>query len=1596
MNLLPKVYGIIFFILASCSVGICQPVANFSGTPVNGCAPLVVSFTDLSTGSPTSWQWDLGNTTLSTQQNPTTTYFNPGTYTITLIASNASGSNTITKTQYITVHSQPNVNFLGSPLSGCFPLPVQFTDLSTAGSGTISSRQWDFGDGIFSSLISPPHTYTSAGNFNVSLRIVNSMGCFKTLTKPQYILINAGVHADFTNSVSGSCNPPATINFQNLSTGTGLLNYLWNFGDGTTSTIPNPSHIYNSAGSYTVSLIAVSPIGCTDTITKVNSVVIGSVHASFTSLDTVCGGSPVFFTNTSIPTPISAVWDFGDGTTSTLMNPVKSYASPGTYQVKLSSNFGTCSDSSYKPERVLASPTANFTATPLSSCKPPLTVHFTNQSINGVSYNWDFGDGGNSTLPNPMHTYISSGNFTVTLIITSSLGCTDTLRRTNYINIQGPQGAINNLPDSGCAPFSHSFSATINSIDPVTNYLWDFGDGTTSTAVNPTHIFGAGIFNIRLIIKTAGGCSDTINVFPGISAGVKPVPNFSATPTAACARTPINFLDLSTGNVTGWLWRFGDGSTSTDQNPMHQYQDTGYFDVQLIVWNNGCKDSIKFVRYIHIKPPIAIYSYTSNCINPKQRIFTDQSIGADEWHWDFGDGNTSTVQNPIHIYADTGSYVVTLRVVNDSTGCDFTTMKTVKVLYEKANFISSDTSICKYHAAIFTATGNNSLNVASYEWTFGDGTAGISSPVSHIYMQAGLFDIRLIVTDTYGCKDTLVKPAYLRVSGPTSNFGSAIPGTCLNSSITFNDSSITDGLHPIVKWIWNFGDGIIDTLTSPPFQHTYASSGLYSVSLSVTDNNGCIDTIQRPAYILISTPVANFSSADTMVCPNRQITFTNLSTGPLLTYTWHFGDGTTSTAANPVHLYPSDGIYTVRLFIADQFGCTDSITKLNYIRILTPHADFTMSDSVTTCAPLVVNFTNTSSNYVSVLWDFGDSTFTQLNNPSHFYSYSGNYTVRLTISGPGNCTDVKEKHITVRGPRGTFTYGPSNGCSPLQIHMMASTQDRLSFIWDFSDGTTISSTDSIVTHTYVRLGNYLPKMILVDSAGCQVPITGVDTIKVRGVTSKFGFLSHALCDSGYMAFTDSSVSNDNISSYAWNFGDGSVSSLQNPIHHYSSTGLYYPRLVVVTQSGCRDTSQTPVPVKVVSTPRANVVHTPDGCVPLSVTFNGTLLIPDTSAISWNWSFGNGNSSAIQNPSAQNYTVAAAYPVQMIAQNSSGCKDTVNTVVNAFGVPVVSAGVDTMICKGVGVTLNASGALNYTWTPAAGLSCTNCASPIATPDSITNYVVTGTILHGCNSKDTVQVRVKYPFAMNNSKGDTLCTGGSVRLFASGAFAYTWSPSTGLNSTNSSTPLASPSVSTVYRVIGTDDHGCFKDTGYVPVKIYPFPTVEAGPDKTINAGQSVELIPALSADVSNVLWTPAAGIITTNSHSIIVKPRETTQYTITVKNAGGCTAKDKVTVFVICNGANVFIPNTFSPNGDGINDIFYPRGTGLFSIKAMRVFNRWGEMVFEKTSFLPNDPSSGWNGIFKGVKLTPDVFVYTLDIICDNSSILSFKGNITLLQ
>ncbi|MBA2562610.1 MAG: PKD domain-containing protein, partial [Chitinophagaceae bacterium] len=777
----------------------------------------------------------------------------------------------------------------------------------------------------------------------------------------------------------------------------------------------------------------------------------------------------------------------------------------------------------------------------------------------------------------------------------------------------------------------------------------------------------------------------------------------------------------------------------------------------------------------------------------------------------------------------------------------------------------------------------------------------------------------------------------------------------------------------------------------------YTQPGIYTVTLTTVDGNGCTDSLVKPFYIVITKPIADFNTKDTSSCPSKLVQFTNLSLGNSLMYSWDFGDNTTSDDINPAHAYAATGTYTITLKITDQYGCIDSVSKQNYIRISLPEANFSLSDSVSDCPPFVVTFTDLSVNYTNLSWEFGDGNTSTEKTPQHTYNLPGIYKVKLTATGPGGCFDEIFATIIVNGPTGVLKYNQITGCNTLQTNFNATSKNNIIFTWDFNDGVTITTKDSILSHVYTNPGFYVPKLILEDDKGCKVPITGTDTIKVYEVKPGFTASPTTVCDAGSVAFIDSTTSNDIISGYSWDFGDGTTSTEQNPLHVYTAPGSYNVRMIVNTQSGCLDTADYPAYIRVIASPGINILASAEACEFADVIFKGNLLQPDTSSLTWEWDFGNGQISSQQNPTQQ-YTTSGAYTVNVIATNSIGCKDTASHSIFINPLPQTNAGNDAFLCLGTPLQLQASGANTYQWlVPSDNLSCTSCAAPVTTtPDNIT-YVVKGISLAGCEKSDSVNIRVYKPFTVAvNPLADSICTGQQIQLNAFGAENYIWSPDATLSGSTISNPFASPDVNTVYKIIGFDSANCFKDSAFIPVSVFPYPTVELGIDQTIKVGSSIALSSQYSNDVIKWLWTPATGLSCTTCPAPVAKPDATTTYTLQVENNGGCSVTDNVTIIVICNNENVFIPNTFSPNGDGANDVFYVRGSGLFTIKNLRILNRWGEVVFEKTNANPNDISQGWNGTYKGKMLLPDVFVYVVDVVCNNNSTLTYSGNVTLIR
>ena len=1578
-----------------------QPTADFTASPLSGCAPLVVNFTDNSTGNPTSWNWNLGNGTNSSLKNPSTTYLNPGVYTVTLTVDNPSGSNTITKTEYIKVYGKPNVSFTVNDSADCVPFTCRFTDLSTTSLGAITSWQWNFDDGTNSTVQNPSHLFLRTRNYNISLKVTNTGGCFNVLNKLAYIKASDPLTLSFSFSQPVMCRPPETINFTNETHGPGVLNYRWSFGDGSTSATLSPSHTYTNGGTYSIKLFAENNLGCSDTLIYNDTLTIRNNQTVINGPDTVCIRKMISLTNASTPVPLTSRWLFDDNTTGFGVTIAKTWTTAGNHTVKLVTNFGACSDSIIKRISVLAPPTANFTSADTFSCSAPFTVQFTDASAGAIYWNWDFGDSTTAILKNPSHTYLNAGEYVVSLSVKNAPGCEHTFTKYRFIRVTPPTVNFDTKEGGGCIPYNFRPYPDITTIDGVASYLWDFGNGHTSTDRFPMEIYtDSGTYNVRLVVTTNDGCTESLTIDSAVRTGNRPHVDFNYSANEVCPRVDLQFTDLS-APVDKWKWQFGDGNSSLEKNPVHQYLDSGLLSVKLIAWNNGCPDSIMKPNIIRVLPGLSRFRPVFNCINKKEVYFKDSSITPETWLWDFGDGVTSTEQNPTHVFENYRNYLV--KLTTTSGPCTNTDSVKVHIINETADFIAQKTTVCRTQRLIFFT--NYKDNIAKYVWDFGDGiidsilvndTTSASDSTLHSYELPGDYTVSLTITDLNGCSSSLTKPNLIHVSNPHAAFSLSTAAGCTNKTVNFIDSSS----GTIARRYWSFGDGStrVYTAASPLLvPHTYTATGQYYPTLVITDSAGCIDSAFYTDPIGIYQPIADFNTPNYATCTNDSVKFQNASLGEQLVYYWSFGDGTYSDDSAAVKQYLAEGNFTPKLVVTDEFGCKDSLSRTDYINVKTVRASFSASDTVGLCVPFRVDFINTSVNATSSWWDFGDGGYSSYSDPLYYYSSPGTFYAKLTAKRSNNCISTDSVRLRINAPSGTLQYNSQSGCAPLTVHFNVITNDSVSFIWDFNDGTSFVSNNAVVDYTYYLPGNFVPLVVLKDSLGCAVPIYSTDTISLYNTIVNFGAVDTAMCNGDAVQFTDSSFSGSPVISRRWNFGDGSSSTEINPLHNYAAPGNYPVKLIITTRYGCQDSLVKNNYVNVYRKPEISISgNNASYCGPSVINFNGNQINNDSGNIHWEWDFGNGNISSQQNPPAQSYSDSGNYHVQLTASYNEGCADTAVTNISIKPLPNILAGNDMTVCTGSMVQLHATGANHYTWQPGAILSCTNCNSPLMTAQNDTYLYVTGRNNEGCEKTDSIFISVKKPFKLTVTNDTSICSGKNTRINISGAEKYSWTPSAGLSNPTVSDPIASPSATTTYKVVGTDTLNCFKDSATVTIQVYDQPNVNAGSDINLLVNNAVIIAPLYTGDISRYQWTPATGLNCADCPTPTASPKLNTTYKVEVINTGGCKATDEITIFVKCDNNVISMPTAFSPNDDGKNDRFYPLGSSSIRISSFKIFNRLGQMIFINGNFHVDDKSGGWDGRYKGEELPAGTYIYTIEFVCGNNEVSVVNGYVVLVR
>ncbi|GEM_PF-859982 len=1411
------------------------PVADFTFSVA--CNGQPVNFSDSSTGNIVQWQWDFGDGNSSNLQNPVHVYQSGGTYFVSLTVT-AGGGCSDTFSDSIIINENPSAGFIHST-SLCSLSPIQYTDTSIAPSGgSIAAWKWSFGNGDTSVLQNPVYNYPASGNFTVQLIAYSNTGCSDTAS--QNLNIVTGAHADFT--VTGTCAGELT-QFNNSSTG--ATSYLWDFGDSNISNLVNPTHNYPGLPfTYTVKLIAVNANMCNDTIEKEIRISEKAQPSFLYAPNTICAGFPVLFDNTSTIAPgdsiIQISWDFGDASPVAFGSNVQHvYAPAGSYPLQLMVKTKTDCDT-------VIMQTINVVACPPNPCPvgsvqlpdsvcPNTPVQIINNTILSYSQSWDFCAGDFNNVPSA-----------------TEVGTYDSLngaRGMDFVNEGGNW---------------YAFVVVINFPDHLL-LRFDFGNSPENIPPPPVMITPSLPLDFPWDIKFIKDLNSWYAFVANADGNLYKLKFDSITHITPAAEQYSGMGVTYPGGVTAVM-------------------DTSGFKVLAAYYNENVIGIFDFGKFLSNSTP-AFSTFPSPL--PNVPVSIDAARECDQWYGlitynstgviskiDFGSVISSNIISSGPLITSQSGGLRKIKLVNDggewfafSLGTSNNQLSRIKIGGSLSNPVAVTEQLfsvngmlpptyefglakndSKWYLMIAVSSSKKLISV-----NFPDNcSANIPvsdnfNPVNLQYADTGKIFIGMSATDQLGNVIYLRDSIYIK-PGPNVNFIHT-PG-CLNSTITFTDlSSISAGF--LSSWQWNFGDGTNSTLQHPT--HIFSNDSTYNVVLSVTADNGCINSFSQPLTVH-ELPVADFSFTDSL-CSETFIPFTDLSFAPvpeiLNEWLWNFDDGFTDSIPSPSHLFDTAGVFNVQLIVTTSNGCSDTITKPITVES-SPETDFSV---LNTCIGETVQFTNNTlfgiSNSYS--WDFGDLNSSTAISPSHNYpSVVADYTVQLIANASNGCSDTTNKliHIGLKADPG-FVFIPEIVCQGNQV-MFYDTSNVMTgetivqVAWDFGDGN--SAVGDTVFHTYGDTGMYVITAIVKTNTSCDTSISKAISVIPSPVAA---FVTNNVCLDSVAVFNAStSVTPPGtvLVDYNWLFGDATGGSGMAVNHLYSSHGTFNVSLTVINNLGCLNTIQIPVTIHPKPVPSFSVLTTPS-CANHPLCFNNTTTLATGNVTSFNWDFGDGNSAGIFNP-CHTYSNAPSlnmsYNVMLVAVSEFGCRDTLHKSVSVTNSPE-SDFTASKTCFGESTQFvwvnqgSVPSAISIAWNWNFGNSQ---GSNLPFPQPVTynspgSFTVTliDSNLYGCTDTTIKTISVNPVPDVQYSTDQEICIGeisdfvNSTTITSGSVTGWLWNFGDGSPIATSENVVHLYSATGTYNVqlIAVSDSGC-ADTLVKPVSVYELPV----PQFTVNPG------------------------------------------------------------------------------------------------------------------------------------------------------------------
>jgi PKD repeat protein len=1303
------------------------PIAEFSYSDT--CQNMNVSFTSNAEvnagGEIIEYYWDFGDyasgiTNYATGESAYHIYSSAGDYTVHHVVQNSQGcTDTISRT--ITILEQPAVDFNFE--ANCQDQSVSFSiNEAVTNIADLALWHWDFGDGGESWEQNPVHVYAAAGEYEVTLYIENTNGCANSVTFEITIANEPSAMFDYT---APTCLGEE-IDFVYIP-GSGdeyVVAWMWDFGNGVTETVtfpndPNLSVTYDNEGTYLVTLDVINASGCTNTYSR--EVIVNPTPIADMSFGQGCEGNTVQFNSLSEENGAGTIttyeWDFGDpgagvANNSDLENPIHIYDNAGSYDISLTvTSINGCSHTLDSTIVVNVAPEVDFEFA--SSCLGNATIFNSSDFVNVAEigdWHWDFGDGTTSNNPDPEHMYVIAETYDVILTVTDINGCSASVsKEVEVLNAPNPTFVFGG---DACEGGDMGFDDLSTADDVISQWIWDFGDGTIETIDYPAnpdmyHTFvQGGTFIVTLSIVTENGCeaSTTQEVI------ISTAPSAQISYIPACLNSPFEFsgdADLNGGTeVSQWSWDFGDPASgeanfSELQIAEHIYSDPGTYTVALVVSNiDGCADTTFTDVTVGELPEVAMIVSTPVCLGDSVSVDPDVSIvdlgAVDFISWDMGDGNTFIADSVDHIYEHAGIYEISM-VLTDTNGCAVSTMSEVEVFAKPVAQFAVNAA-CEETETQFTDYSyvSNGEQIVEWYWDFdvmnpGVAVSNVQNPV-YMYPDLGEYTVKLIVTSEAGCVDSVFMDVEV-IKNPLAGFEFDV-FTCVEGKVEFTDTTyIFNSSYPVTDWEWEFEEGYFSDEQHPEYIFSETDQ-TYDVSLTVTDMNGCENTIIIPVYVPKALEI-DFDYSETCVGANTYFSDSLVEPlgGNLTHWYWDFGDvasGTNNNSSNadPFHQYSAPGNYVVTLIATDDHYCVDTIMKTIEI-FPQPTAQFSYVQPE--CSNELY-FTDESAGVVSQIqrweWNWGDgSANTVVTSPqtqalAHTYSIDRDYTVTLTVTDANGCMHSFTMDVT-KAP--CFSAGctctPGVICERVEFDLIDQSTpiDKIAnWTYDMGDGNIYTFDQNtytgIISHTYAQHGSYTIT-VTVDGVvnGSNFVNTFTDWIFVNS-TPVPQFRIDNLCSGDEASFIDLSTdSQDVVVGWQWSVATTNFNStLQNPTYKFATFGEYEAQLISTNSVGCSDSLIKQI--QIFAQPEAEF-NWDTSCVSKPTFFYDSTFLPDEvngqNIDSWEWNFGDTTIDWDISNRQDTYWVfsfTGTHPVELVVTDNNGCTDTIHKEIETYKVP----------------------------------------------------------------------------------------------------------------------------------------------------------------------------------------------------------------------------------------------------------------------------------------------------------------------------------------